>query len=316
MHLHILPKRNNMKWQKITVSTSHDFEELVSMAMLDFGSEGVGVTDYAEFRDAVKNRIWDYIDEKLLEKDDGTVLVSGYFPIEFDKSLLEKELAEIKSRSPFAAGSLETQSETVDSATWENVWKDYYKPIKSGKITIVPKWLENPNKDTLPVYINPGMAFGTGSHETTGMCVELMQLADMDGKSVADVGCGSGILGICSLMLGAKSCTFVDNDENAVSATKENCGYNKVVEHAKIVHGSLLDGENEKFDVVLANLTVDLLLMLKGGIDKNLKSGGSAVLSGIINGRESEILRAFESDYKLLKTERRGEWHAMLMQKL
>ncbi len=305
-----------MKWQKITVSTTHEFEELVSSCMLDFGSDGVSVTDYAEFRDAVKNRIWDYIDEKLLEKDDGTVLVSGYFPLDFDKTTLESELAEIKERSPFCAGSLETQAETVDSATWENVWKDYYKPIKSGKLTIVPKWLENPNPDTVPVYINPGMAFGTGSHETTGMCVELMQLADIKGKTVADVGCGSGILGICALTLGAERCTFVDNDENAVAATKENCGYNKVGDRAEIVLGSLLDGESTEFDVVLANLTVDLLLMLKNGINTNLKKGGKAVFSGIINGRESEIAQAFGKEYRLIKAEKRGEWHAMLFEKL
>ncbi len=305
-----------MKWQKITVSTTHEFEELVSSSMLDFGSDGVSVTDYAEFRDAVKNRIWDYIDEKLLEKDDGTVLVSGYFPVDFDKSELEKELAEIKARSPFCAGSLETRSETVDSATWENVWKDYYKPIKSGRLTIVPKWLKNPYPETVPVYINPGMAFGTGSHETTGMCVELMQLADVNGKAVADVGCGSGILGICALTLGAQSCTFIDNDEIAVAATKENCGYNGVSGRAKIVEGSLLDGEDTKFDVVLANLTVDLLLMLKSGIDSNLKSGGRAVFSGIINGRENEITQAFGTGYKLIKAERRGEWHALLLEKL
>ena len=304
-----------MKWQKITVSTTHQFEELVSSCMLDFGSDGVSVTDYAEFRDAVKNRIWDYIDEKLLEKDDGVVLVSGYFPVGFDKAELENALAEMKKRSPFESGSLETRSETVDSETWENVWKDYYKPIKSGKLTIVPKWLENPYPDTVPVYINPGMAFGTGSHETTGMCVELMQSASVGGKRVADVGCGSGILGICSLVLGAENCVLIDNDENAVSAAKENCGYNNVQDRAEIVCGSLLDGENEKFDVVLANLTVDLLLMLKDGIDFKLVSNGYAILSGIINGREKEIEAAFSNGYKIIESLRRGEWHAYLLQK-
>jgi len=226
------------------------------------------------------------------------------------------ELELLKNASEFPMGSMELTTSVIASEDWENEWRKYYAPIKIDKIVIVPAWQKyDPITDEIPVYIEPGMAFGTGNHEATSMCVELMQSVDIIGKTVADVGCGSGILGISALKFGAKSCVFNDIDEQAIAATKENAALNNLTDKSTFIAGDLDTGGN-KSEVVLANLTADLLLRLKNLLSGVAKDGGSIIVSGIINARAPEILEAYSDGFELLRNIQRGEWQAMVFKKL
>lgn len=303
-----------MKYRQITINTTHDFSELAAEVLTEAGSEGVVITDDEEMRSILKNTHWDYVDEKLLGSCSPVVRVSGFFDVGFDISVIENELLSVRERSEFDTGSLELTSLIIDSCDWENVWKKYYKPIKIKNISVVPMWLKNTHKNTTPVFINPGMAFGTGSHETTSMCIELMQSVPLKDKLCADVGCGSGILGVCALKLGAKKCLFTDTDPNAVRAAEENCSYNGVA-GAEIITGSLLEQSGERFNLVLANLTADLLTMLYRNLSAHVENSGKIIISGIIKERLDEVKKVYSGGFNVLKEISKGEWRALLMEK-
>ena len=164
-----------MEWLQVSVSTTSECSELVAMILYEAGSDGVSVKDDADIKELVAKKLsWDYVDESLLNKGDGKALVNGYFDVNFDVKKLYAALEELKKNCVFPTGSLEISVTKINSADWENEWRKYYSPIELGDIVIVPAWLKAPEKG-IPVYIEPGMAFGTGNHETTSMCVLLMQ---------------------------------------------------------------------------------------------------------------------------------------------
>lgn len=304
-----------MEWLQITISTTRECSELVAMLLYDAGSEGVLIKDDADIRELIEKKLnWDYVDESLLAANDNRALVSGFFPVGFDVCGIHSALCELRKRSIFPTGSLEVSQIGIDSEDWENEWRKYYAPIEIGKVVIVPAWQSAPDNGEIPVFIEPGMAFGTGNHETTSACVELMQRLDFSGKTVLDMGCGSGILGITAAKLGAKSVILSDIDRQAIEATEANVRLNKVEELCKTVCGDLDTGEI-KADIVIANITADVLIRLKGLLGDALKSGGDMVISGIINARADEVKAAYEDGFTLREAVNRGEWNAMLLKK-
>lgn len=304
-----------MEWLQITISTTRECSELVAMLLYDAGSEGVLIKDDADIRELIEKKLnWDYVDESLLAANDNRALVSGFFPVGFDACGIHSALCELRERSIFPTGSLEVSQIGIDSEDWENEWRKYYAPIEIGKVVIVPAWQSAPDNGEIPVFIEPGMAFGTGNHETTSACVELMQRLDFSGKTVLDMGCGSGILGITAAKLGAKSVILSDIDRQAIEATEANVRLNKVEELCKTVCGDLDTGEI-KADIVIANITADVLIRLKGLLGDALKSGGDMVISGIINARADKVKAAYEDSFTLREAVNRGEWNAMLLKK-
>lgn len=304
-----------MEWLQITISTTRECSELVAMLLYDAGSEGVLIKDDADIRELIEKKLnWDYVDESLLAANDNRALVSGFFPVGFDACGIHSALCELRERSIFPTGSLEVSQIGIDSEDWENEWRKYYAPIEIGKVVIVPAWQSAPDNGEIPVFIEPGMAFGTGNHETTSACVELMQRLDFSGKTVLDMGCGSGILGITAAKLGAKSVILSDIDRQAIEATEANIRLNKVEELCKTVCGDLDTGEI-KADIVIANITADVLIRLKGLLGDALKSGGDMVISGIINARADEVKAAYEDGFTQREAVNRGEWNAMLLKK-
>lgn len=304
-----------MEWLQITISTTRECSELVAMLLYDAGSEGVLIKDDADIRELIEKKLnWDYVDESLLAANDNRALVSGFFPVGFDACGIHSALCELRERSIFPTGSLEVSQMGIDSEDWENEWRKYYAPIEIGKVVIVPAWQSAPDNGEIPVFIEPGMAFGTGNHETTSACVELMQRLDFSGKTVLDMGCGSGILGITAAKLGAKSVILSDIDRQAIEATETNVRLNKVEELCKTVCGDLDTGEI-KADIVIANITADVLIRLKGLLGDALKLGGDMVISGIINARADEVKAAYEDGFTLREAVNRGEWNAMLLKK-
>ncbi len=291
-----------MKYKQLTVVTNSEYADIISLDMIEAGSEGTSVTDAADVRDVLKNEtFWDYCDETLL-REDPRVIVRGFFAEDAGLSALQARIDGYGG----AAGPPEQSVSLLDSADYENEWKKYYRPIELGRLVVVPKWLRYDGNLT-EVRIDPGMAFGTGSHETTAMCLELMQKFDFSGKSVYDVGCGSGILGIAAAKLGAGRVVMADIDENAVRAAKENAALNNI--DCAILQGDLLTGQTQPADIILANITADVLLRLKKSLKPLLKPCGILILSGIINERAADIRAAF-SDMTPAGHLQRGEWQA------
>ncbi len=300
-----------MKYKTITVSTNHNDAELVSSAMFDVGAAGVTILDKQDFLDLVKSDvIWDYVDENVLKQSD-EVKVSTITDVD-DKDFaknLEARLAEMKEAGGIKYGEIIVGE--VDAADYENEWKKYYKPIVTKNITVVPTWIKYEAADGEKVMrLDPGMAFGTGSHATTRMCLDLM---DVRGKSVIDVGCGSGILGIAASLTGAKSVYMCDIDEQAVRFAKENAKQNGV--ECEIEQADLIAGDR-RADFIFANITADILMRLAGSIGKHLSDGGEILLSGIIDPRLDEVVKCYEqAGFEILRRENLDEWNALVIKK-
>ena len=211
------------KFIEVTVVTTHDGSELVADIMWNYSVDGVAVND---FFDVIKlsetGKTWDYIDEKVMQCDK-RVFVKGYLADESLISQLEKDLLELKANAQMEIGSLETSKREVDGDEWKQIWKEHFKPIHIGRVVIVPEWIEyTPKENEIKVLIGSNMAFGTGEHETTSMCVEFLEKYVNNEDTVIDVGSGSGILGITASKLGANKVVMTDIDECAVKASKDN----------------------------------------------------------------------------------------------
>ena len=299
-----------MKYKTITVFTNHNDADLISSAMFDAGAGGVSILDKQDFLDLVKSDvIWDYVDESVLEQSE-VVKVSTMYELgdkDFEANL-EANLEELKKNGVQFGEILKGE---IDTADYENEWKKYYNPIKTKNITIVPTWIEyNPGKDEKIMRLDPGMAFGTGSHATTRMCIELM---DVEGKDVIDVGCGSGILGIAAKICGAKSVYMCDIDAQAVEFATKNAELNNVV--ATIEKADLLEGEQQA-DFIFANITADILMRFSKSIGKHLRENGTIVLSGIIDTRLDEVIQCYESaGYQIVERMAIDDWRALKLKR-
>lgn len=299
-----------MKYKTITVFTNHNDADLISSAMFDAGAGGVSILDKQDFLDLVKSDvIWDYVDESVLEQSE-VVKVSTMYELgdkDFEANL-EANLEELKKNGVQFGEILKGE---IDAADYENEWKKYYNPIKTKNITIVPTWIEyNPGKDEKTMRLDPGMAFGTGSHATTRMCLELM---DVEGKDVIDVGCGSGILGIAAKICGAKSVYMCDIDAQAVEFATKNAELNNVV--ATIEKADLLEGEQQA-DFIFANITADILMRFSKSIGKHLRENGTIVLSGIIDTRLDEVIQCYQSaGYQIVERMAVDDWRALKLKR-
>lgn len=299
-----------MKYKTITVFTNHNDADLISSAMFDAGAGGVSILDKQDFLDLVKSDvIWDYVDESVLEQSE-VVKVSTMYELgdkDFEANL-EANLEELKKNGVQFSEILKGE---IDAADYENEWKKYYNPIKTKNITIVPTWIEyNPEKDEKIMRLDPGMAFGTGSHATTRMCLELM---DVEGKDVIDVGCGSGILGIAAKICGARSVYMCDIDAQAVEFATQNAKLNNVV--ATIEKADLLEGEQQA-DFIFANITADILMRFSKSIGKHLRENGTIVLSGIIDTRLDEVIQCYQSaGYQIVERMAIDDWRALKLKR-
>ena len=305
-----------MQYTQITITTTTEGSDIIAYILEENGSEGVNIVDINDIRAVLSDKHnWDYVDDSILSYNDERVFVKGFFSEDADVlPQIIQSIEDLKANSEFSLGSLEISSCKIDSCDWENEWRKYYVPIELGTVVIVPAWLKYAGETPVKVYIEPGMAFGTGNHETTGMCIELLQDIDLVGKKVADIGCGSGILGVCALKLGAKHCVFNDIDSQAIEATQSNLELNKISKGFTLIKGDLEMGE-DKADVVIANITADILIRLCEILKENVKTGGNVIISGIINARANDVITAFSKYFDLIKVNKKGEWQAMSLVK-
>ena len=269
---------------------------------------GIYIEDYTNLEQTVEDIAHiDLIDEDLLKKDRNKAYVHIY--LEPDVSPAEA-VAFLSER--YDSEGIKHKIELLNCAEedWRNNWKKYFSPLDVGtKLTIVPSWYEN--YDTYgrtALNIDPGLAFGTGGHETTRLCLEMCEKYMKSGDTVLDVGCGSGILGIAALLTGASKAVGVDIDEVAVRTAKENAELNGVADKFTAIHGSFTDKVEGKFDIVLANIVADAIIFLSKGVRDFMKEGSVYIMSGIIDTRADEVKAEVSKYFDIIEEHLDGGW--------
>ena len=306
-----------MDWIEVTIKTTTEGADTVAQSFYEVGVLGVVIEDPDEIRKAqLEDRTWDYIDDSILANMEEKVLVKGYLNDDvffLDKLLFIKERIQWLLGKDFGLdlGSLEIALTNVCEEDWAHNWKKYYKPIKvSDRVVIKPTWeeyTEKPGEHILE--LDPGMAFGTGTHETTMLCIRAIDKYIKPGMSVVDIGCGTGVLAIAALLLGADKATAIDLDSNAVKIASENALLNKVADRMEVIHGNLLDKIHSKYDIVVANIIADIVINLSEFIQDFMNPEGVFISSGIILDRLEDVTTAIETaGLEIIHKETMGEW--------
>lgn len=302
---------------ELTVTTTHEGSELVSDLLWNHTDSGVVISDIEDVIELAKSgRAWDYADESIF-KADKTVLIKAYFPIDSAKQTLkevERELNGLKENAFLDFGTLETAKREIDGDLWHEQWKEHFKPIHIGRIVIVPEWIKYQKADgEIPVFLDSNMAFGTGEHETTSMCVGFIDKYVKPSDTVLDVGCGSGILGIVASKLGANKVVMTDIDECAIVATEHNMKLNGV-SNGEVLIKNLLDDNSVKGDVIVCNIMAEVLIAFAPYIGGNLNNDGVIILSGILTDRLAAVRKAYEdAGFSFVEDKIKGEWSALVM---
>ena len=316
-----------MKFIEFTVHTTTEGSELIADIFWNYTNYGVTVCDVADIialqRD--KSTYWDYMDEELADraKLPPDVLVKCFLPLDIADEKIrsnEQELSMLQERSAgfVSLGTLETSRREIEGDDWIDVWKKHFRPLHIGeRVVICPEWIPyEAKKGEVVVKLDSNMAFGTGEHETTAMCLELLQEYLHAGDTLIDVGCGSGILGIAAVLLGAKFAYLTDIDYVAVQSALHNAEKNGVAGAVKVALSDLLENAEICGEVMTANITADILCRLSESIPKNLKEHGTLILSGIIASKLQQVIDAYEGiGLKKISERKRGEWYALVFRK-
>lgn len=311
-----------MKFKEYTIKTTDAAEELIADIFWNYTDFGVAVSSLKDVIELTEKRreTYDYIEKSAYSGNEGVSFVKGYFSLDTyidDIRAVNSDIDALKVRAKgiIDLGSLETSVRTVDGENWIEIWRKHFKPIEFSSITVCPEWVDYDGNKPV-VYIGSNMAFGTGEHETTSMCIEFLQNYVQKGFTVIDVGTGSGILGIAAAKLGAEKVYMTDNDSKAVEAAKYNVKINKVESLCYPTLANLLDGVNVKGDVVVANITAEILAVLSDTISDFVKAGSVVVMSGILNDRVNTVLDTYlPLGFKLLESKCTGEWTALALRR-
>ncbi len=320
----------DMKWTKFTLDTTTKAVDLISDMLNDLGISGIEIIDNVPITEEERKQMFiDILPE--LPKDDGSAQVSFYLDAEEDaEALLERVregLRELSSYTEIGKGSIR-QSETEDK-DWINNWKQFFKPFRvDDTIVIKPTWeeLEETREGDLVIEIDPGISFGTGSHETTKLCIMGMKKYMSEDAVVLDAGSGSGILSIIAKKLGAKEVLGIDIDSNATDSAIENAQVNQLeIKEGglRFITANILEEdsitdlpEREQYDMVVANILADVIIPLSKVIGNYLKPGGIFISSGIIHMKEAAVREAIlENQFQILEVNRMGDWVSFVAQK-
>lgn len=300
-----------MKYIEVKIYTSQEGIDPLTCVLMDMGIAGFAIEDARDFQDLMNKKNsydWDYIDESLMELEHVKTSVTFYLEeTEAGRSILEQ----LKEK-------YELVWKPVDDSEWKDNWKEYFKPAKiTDRIVIKPTWEAYERKeDELVIEIDPGMAFGTGTHPTTSLCVKLLEkYIEPEKDAVLDVGCGSGILAIASALLGAREILAVDIDPVAVTVTAENIKLNGLGNKIGVAEGDLTKGLEFRANIVVANLMADLVMMLSQDVVAHLKGKSIYISSGILIEKQEEVVAAIEEcGFHILDIMEEGEWCAIAAQ--
>ena len=309
-----------MKFTELTVHTTTEGSELIADIMWRYTGYGVAISDV---KDVIalqkdKSQYWDYMEDGLADDSSGDVMVKAFIALGDTDKVVPEKRRDIEDMAANCAGalplgSLEMTKREIEGDDWIEIWRTHFRPIHLGAIVVVPEWIEYNKQDGEEIVkLDNNMAFGTGEHETTSMCIELLQQYLTPDSVCIDVGCGSGILGISAIKLGAKYAYLTDIDAVAVESAKHNALLNGVSEKLTVARSNLLDDSTLKADIMLANITADILENLAPSIPKNLKEGGTLILSGIIDCKLDRVIEVYSAQGLTLdKKVKKGEWNAL-----
>jgi ribosomal protein L11 methyltransferase len=283
---------------------------------MDMGIAGFAIEDAEDFHDLMNKKNsydWDYVDESLMELANVETNITFYLEDSSENNSLLKVIQE-----KIASLKFRLVSKIVDDEDWKDNWKEYFKPAKvTDRIVIKPTWEEYDSQENeLVIEIDPGMAFGTGTHPTTSLCIRLLEkYIEPEKDTVLDVGCGSGILSIAAALLGAEDILAVDIDPIAVEVSKENIDLNGLTSKIQVKEGDLTKGLNVKADIVVANLMADLVIMLSKDVARHLKGKSIYISSGILIEKQEQVAAAIrECGFHIVEILEEGEWCAIAAQ--
>lgn len=303
------------KWIEVKVVTTSEALEPVSGIFYSLDVKGVAIEDPNDILQREQGPLtWDFADINLFEYGDKAAVVKGYFSVEDNMKEIEeyiKEKIQYLKDLGIDIGEGKVEVKAVYEEDWANNWKKYYKPTNIGnKIVIRPIWEEYQAKeDEIIIDMDPGMAFGTGTHETTRMCIEALEKYVTNEKTVFDIGTGSGILAITAAKLGAGEVIGVDLDPVAVDSARQNVELNKVHSNIKILEGNLMEVVDGKADIVVANIIADVIIFLAEDVKKFIKDNGYFIASGIIRERSQDVVNKLsECGFKVEEVNTLGEW--------
>lgn len=300
-----------MDWTEITVTVSNkDVDQVSDIANLVV-PYGIYIEDYANLEQDVEEIAHiDLIDEELLAKDRTKAKVHMYISCEDNPLEAVSKISEMlkEANIDFQVDSLDCNDED-----WLNNWKQYFQPSPVGeKLLIRPTWRKNYDpKGRIVINLDPGLAFGTGTHETTRLCLEVLEKIVKEDTTVLDVGCGSGILGIASLLLGGKSAVGVDIDPMAVKTAKENAVLNNVEDKFTAIEGNFTEKVSGKFDIVVANIVADAIIFLSQGVKTFMKEDSVYIMSGIIDTRVDEVIEEVSKNFEITQKLFLNGWYCL-----
>ena len=308
-------------WIEITIHTTNEASEIVESILLDYGSTGVAIEDPTTLEENLHDDFGTIVELSPTDFPDVGVIVKGYInELNFDDGTFTRFKGELEQlgQNINIGEFFKIETTTIKDSDWENSWKDYFDILNIGeKFVIVPTWREYENEENKYVInIDPGMAFGTGGHETTSLCIKNLEKYVKPHDNIIDVGCGSGILSIAASYLTDGEIKAVDLDKLAVDVSHENFALNNLENRITVEEASLLTKETKKYNVIVANILAHIIELMLDDAYKLLEDGGYYITSGIIKDKKDELLeKMLERGFKLVEETSDNEWYSFVVTK-
>ncbi len=308
-------------WIEITIHTTNEASEIVESILLDYGSTGVAIEDPTTLEENLHDDFGTIVELSPTDYPEVGVIVKGYInELNFDDETFNRFKDELEQlgKNINIGEFFKIETTTIQDSDWENSWKDYFDILNIGeKFVIVPTWREYENEeDKYVINIDPGMAFGTGGHETTSLCIKNLEKYVKPHDNVIDVGCGSGILSIAASYLTDGSLKAVDLDKLAVDVSRENFALNNLENRIEVEEASLLTKETKKYDVIVANILAHIIELMLEDAYKLLEDGGYFITSGIIKDKKDKLLeKMLKQGFKLVEETSDNEWYSFVATK-
>ena len=308
-------------WIEITIHTTNEASEIVESILLDYGSTGVAIEDPTTLEENLHDDFGTIVELSPTDFPDVGVIVKGYInELNFDDETFTRFTGELEQlgQNINIGEFFKIETTTIKDSDWENSWKDYFDILNIGeKFVIVPTWREYENEENKYVInIDPGMAFGTGGHETTSLCIKNLEKYVKPHDNIIDVGCGSGILSIAASYLTDGEIKAVDLDKLAVDVSRENFALNNLENRITVEEASLLTKETKKYNVIVANILAHIIELMLDDAYNLLEDGGYYITSGIIKDKKDELLeKMLERGFKLVEETSDNEWYSFVVTK-